>query len=608
LTRINRSADWQGMNIMLANLLASLTCTYVHLPIEELSARLMPEEVRVGSVVAGGGVKGVSNSRDRQEEKGGGASMGGKEGKMQTGASSCYSNGSNGGKWGEVSSKAAKGGKEERTSSSSSHSGAGGDSKDMKNQADKGSNSSRTAGVMDGAATGKQGSIGGSAGGTKDQGEQIAVHTSSCSSSKNLGGGGCGKGQSKAASSSNSRESGSSGCDPGTRAADEMASSSNGRKGGGSSSNASSRGMSSSGAGCSSSSEGWEGDAASNVAGDDNPSGNNTPSSCKQPGSGALVDQSHCCDHSNNSSSSSSHDTDIKRQDSLPGGQSYGLSTTWEIAAQHTAAAVAYAKAVKAEKEAAVQRGEEPKEPLPFQFAWPGKDLEDVYSLGLFTNLTMGGVGNLPSPSCFPGTFGGQSTALDVQLVLELLLLCWPGTQVQESTVEVFPMEHMAWLRWDWLLLMISLLQQAPTEQKQQFLRERGPLLMQLLYQVLLEDEGLGGGGISEMLTTSGECAWVAWFKVVADDEANHDILQDWKVQWKASAPMAVTMVLQNLMFESLPESLVDPETARIGKVLLTPDRKYNVWGYDGVGRGLETLMIPKGFVTSRVDGRLAEL
>jgi hypothetical protein len=39
-------------------------------------------------------------------------------------------------------------------------------------------------------------------------------------------------------------------------------------------------------------------------------------------------------------------------------------------------------------------------------------------------------------------------------------------------------------------------------------------------------------------------------------------------------SPLAVTMVLQNLLFESLPESLVDPETARIGKTIRLPSSK----------------------------------
>jgi hypothetical protein len=123
--------------------------------------------------------------------------------------------------------------------------------------------------------------------------------------------------------------------------------------------------------------------------------------------------------------------------------------------------------------------------------------LEDVFAHVFFTNLPPRSAETLAFPNHFPGAFV-QPTALHVQLVLELLLLCWPNPQVHHvrhasAGHNGFLMTHIAAFRWDWLLLLISLLQQLSTEQKQQFLQERGPLLMQLLYQVLLEDEGLGG-------------------------------------------------------------------------------------------------------------------
>jgi hypothetical protein len=271
----------------------------------------------------------------------------------------------------------------------------------------------------------------------------------------------------------------------------------------------------------------------------------------------------------------------------IPGGLS--RRTMWEIAAQNTAAAAAYAKTVKADIEAAAMRGEEPEEPFPFQFTWPGKPFEDVYAHWLFTNLPVGGGKTLPSrPDCLPTSLGGPPTALHVQLVLELLLLCWPDPQVpyvaSAGEEELSPLEFVAMRRWDWLLLMIALLQQTVTEQKQQFLRERGPLLMQLLYQVLLEDTGLGGAGMNELMMASGDEKWFAWYVTVKDMEVDH-LLKDWMISYGASVPMLVTMVLQNLFFESLPESLVDPGTARIGKVLKGSLGKFGTWksvGYLG--------------------------
>jgi hypothetical protein len=133
---------------------------------------------------------------------------------------------------------------------------------------------------------------------------------------------------------------------------------------------------------------------------------------------------------------------------------------------------------------------------------------------------------------------------------------------------EVPEMDVVVRQRWDWLLLMIALLQQTSSEQKQQVLRERGPLLMQLLYQVLLEDDGLGAPADSEgLVTVSDEISWHSWFLMVASDVDSQRELRG-RTQWAASVPMAVTMVLQSLLYESLPDSWVDPLTAQIGGVL----------------------------------------
>jgi hypothetical protein len=80
-------------------------------------------------------------------------------------------------------------------------------------------------------------------------------------------------------------------------------------------------------------------------------------------------------------------------------------------------------------------------------------------------------------------------TADQLKLFLELLLLLWPCPKANTSmhTYE----GHAAASAQKWLLLFAALLQQAPSAAKLQLLEQRGALLLQLLYQVML-DEDLG--------------------------------------------------------------------------------------------------------------------
>jgi hypothetical protein len=80
--------------------------------------------------------------------------------------------------------------------------------------------------------------------------------------------------------------------------------------------------------------------------------------------------------------------------------------TMWEIAVQNIAAAVEYDAKVTADEAAAEMRGEDPEEPLPFNFRWPGKPLENVFAHGFFINLPVGGAKTLPSPDLFSATLG----------------------------------------------------------------------------------------------------------------------------------------------------------------------------------------------------------
>ena len=71
-------------------------------------------------------------------------------------------------------------------------------------------------------------------------------------------------------------------------------------------------------------------------------------------------------------------------------------------------------------------------------------------------------------------------TADQLKLLLELLLLTWPcpGTQLRGA------MAHH-----DWLLILAALLQQAPAGAKLQLLEQRGTLLLQLLYELMLDND-----------------------------------------------------------------------------------------------------------------------
>jgi hypothetical protein len=74
-------------------------------------------------------------------------------------------------------------------------------------------------------------------------------------------------------------------------------------------------------------------------------------------------------------------------------------------------------------------------------------------------------------------------TANQLKLLLELLLMIWP-CPTKQLAQDVVPVKvHV------WLLLLAALLQQTPSSAKLQLLEQRGTLLLQLLYQVMLDGE-----------------------------------------------------------------------------------------------------------------------
>ena len=114
-----------------------------------------------------------------------------------------------------------------------------------------------------------------------------------------------------------------------------------------------------------------------------------------------------------------------------------------------------------------------------------------------------------PAPEAIPGIsacFPGPCTLSQLLVMLELLLIFCPN---QQAPRPVF---------WDCVLLLVGLLQQSSVEVRQQLMEQRGSLLLQLLYRVLREDEGLGGDGIQAYeLGSHGVVSKAAAEAVVAD-------------------------------------------------------------------------------------------
>ena len=622
-------SSWYIDGRAIHGLLSTFACSYVHLPSEELNRRLMPSDAGVRSL--GASIVNRASSRRVQEEKGEGKEgEGEKDGKDGEKSSSSSSKDKKGGKKGSSSSKAGKDSKA-GTGTTSKADPIKGDSKGGKGEevgeggekgsssskagkhskAEKSSSSSSTKGHLEekeaasskggnnsgiGEGEGEDGKKGSSS--SSNAGNEIKAEKSSSSINEHQEteaaiskGGQDGRGNNGASSSSSSGGGSSKASDEGKveKGSSSSSSNSDGASGGDSLSKDKKGGMGSSSdaaATVASTSGDGKGDVAAGSSSSTEKGPTEQGSSLGGSGGEGLEE-----DESDASDEESYEDYNGVPSADLPGG--LNPSTLWEIAAQNTAVAAAYAKKVKAEKAAAEKRGEEPEEARPFRFTWPGKPFDDVFAHWVFTNLPVGSVKTPPPPNYPSATLGGVPTALHVQLIIELLLLCWPDPQVPYVAVttaegEVSPTEFVAGLRWDWLLLLMALLQQTSTEDKQQVLRERGPLLMQLLYHVLLEDEGLGAekADASALVTTSGETAWYSWFLAVTiGGEGNYSQIPG-KISWAASVPMAVTMVLQNLLFESLPEAWVDPKTARIGKVLTSPLRKCIWWGEWGGGMG----------------------
>ena len=160
--------------------------------------------------------------------------------------------------------------------------------------------------------------------------------------------------------------------------------------------------------------------------------------------------------------------------------------------------------------------------------------------------------------------FGYAPVSLDrLKLVLELLLCSWPA---HKGPVVPFC--------WDLLLLLVGLVQQASVEVRRQLLQQRGVLVWQLLYHVLLDDEEFGGPGVTDpecptaglAVMLSGEASSVldqlsaaSNATGVAAEQAIKDSVweQVQDGQYVLFAHQLVLLFLQSLLYEPLPMELV---------------------------------------------------
>ena len=116
------------------------------------------------------------------------------------------------------------------------------------------------------------------------------------------------------------------------------------------------------------------------------------------------------------------------------------------------------------------------------------------------------------------------------------------------------PAQLVQWRNWDGLLLLAGLIHQSTPAVKQQLLHERGSLLLQLLYVVLLEDPGLGGKGVpvqQKLLLSCKEAALEAVCKGgtmgCLDSDKVNSMLEDSHIG-ELNPARLVLLVLQGLL------------------------------------------------------------
>ena len=161
---------------------------------------------------------------------------------------------------------------------------------------------------------------------------------------------------------------------------------------------------------------------------------------------------------------------------------------------------------------------------------------------------------------CAAAVFQTAPISLDqLKLLLELLLCSWPA---HKGPVLSFC--------WELLLLLVGLVQQASVEVRRQLMQQRGVLVLQLLYHVLLDDDAFGGPGVSapgdfavmrpgeassivDQLSTGSRTGGLPGEQAIKDPVWEQ--VKDG--QYDPFADQLVLLLLRNLMYEPLPMELV---------------------------------------------------
>ena len=89
---------------------------------------------------------------------------------------------------------------------------------------------------------------------------------------------------------------------------------------------------------------------------------------------------------------------------------------------------------------------------------------------------------------CAAAAAGAGLEDMDPSLLNRVLREMANHQQGQKEVIAACQKQH-----WQWMLLLAALLQQAPAEVKQKFMKQQGAALLQLLYKVVMEDEELRG-------------------------------------------------------------------------------------------------------------------
>jgi hypothetical protein len=140
-----------------------------------------------------------------------------------------------------------------------------------------------------------------------------------------------------------------------------------------------------------------------------------------------------------------------------------------------------------------------------------------------------------------------------------------------------------------WLLLLAALLQQAPSAAKVQLLEQRGTLLLQLLYQVMLEGEGGHGRDLEDTtLAVTEEKRELIEAMLEHDDWQDSNSVSSNSVSYtlvmpKQARPVGlVLLILQSLFYEPVSaSSLAESMPLQLGRIYKI-GKVYGLGGFCG--------------------------